>query len=433
MSGSGARGASDRADAAFDRAFELAPRLFHEIGMRTRADRGVTRAPYDSGESAALEILSAEACAHGLQVGTDAAANLYMTVPGAEPESPCLIIGSHLDSVPNGGNYDGLAGVVAGLVVAAALCTANERPRRDLIVLGLRGEENAWFGVQHIGSRAALGELPPELLDQARRIDTGRTLESHMAEAGCDLVAVREGRAALHNDAIHRYYELHIEQGPMLESLGRAVGVVTQIRGNRRYPDARCVGAYGHSGTVPRPLRHDAVAATAELVTEMNRRWEASELAGVDLVLTFGRFFTDPSAHGVTVIPGDVRFSFDARSHSPEALDEVERQLGAVGADVEARHGVRFEWGTSSGRGPVAMDPAARGELTAACGRLGIEPVSLASGADHDASDFIRAGVPAGMIFVRSYGGSHNPDEHMELEDFRSATRVLLETVLATR
>ena len=113
MSGSGARGASDRADAAFDRAFELAPRLFHEIGMRTRADRGVTRAPYDSGESAALEILSAEACAHGLQVGTDAAANLDMTVPGAEPESPCLIIGSHLDSVPNGGNYDGLAGVVA--------------------------------------------------------------------------------------------------------------------------------------------------------------------------------------------------------------------------------------------------------------------------------------------------------------------------------
>jgi N-carbamoyl-L-amino-acid hydrolase len=352
-----------------------------------------------------------------------------MILPGLDRKRAGVVIGSHLDSVPRGGNYDGLAGVVAGLVVATAMARLGCAPAQDLIIMGIRAEESAWFGTQHVGSRAALGLLAPALLDSARRIDTGRSLGSHMEAAGIDTGAIREGRAWLTNKTTRSYLELHIEQGPILDNRNLAVGIVTGIRGNVRCPEVHCRGQYAHSGAVPRELRRDAVSATTALVGEMERYWSDAERAGEDMVITFGRFFTDPQLHNLTTIPGELTFSFDARSRSAATLNGIKKALLASANEIAHRTSVEFAWQPFSQSAPVDMDAALSTVLAEACERVGVPTMQLPSGAGHDAQDFVEAGIPSAMIFVRNTNGSHNPDEHLAMDDLRTGTRVLFEAV----
>jgi len=400
--------------------------LFEEIGTRTRRGEGICRPSYGDGEQAAADVLAAAARAMGLEVASDFAGNLYMTCAGADRGTGRYVLGSHLDSVPNGGNFDGLAGVVAGLVAIAALRYANVQLPRDVTVMGIRAEENAWFGAQHIGSRLALGIFEPDLLDSARRIDTGRTLGEHIAEAGFDIGAIRRKQRFLVPDQIAAFIELHIEQGPLLESRGVPLGIVTAIRGNVRCADIRCVGRYDHSGTVPRELRRDAVLAAAELATEMDRLWQEWIGDGHDLVLTFGKFGTDPSAHSITTIPGEVRFSFDARSHSCDTLSTIKSELLRRAGDIGRRRGVEFRFGRFSASEPAPMNAHLRARLASGAAELGLEFLEMPSGAGHDAADFALAGVPAAMVFVRNANGSHNPAEDMRIEDFALGVELLL-------
>ena len=207
-------------DRAVEKLLPLAASLFDEIGRRTTVAGGIRRAPFDSGEQIAADAVAAAARDLGLSVTSDLAGNVHMKWLATPETTELCLVGSHLDSVPRGGNFDGLAGVVAGLTAVAALRDIGLRPSREIVVLGIRGEENAWFACQHIGSRIALGLFDRTLLDRARRTDTGLTLADHIARAGIDLEPIREGVRSIEPRTVRCFVEIHIEQGRMLEERG---------------------------------------------------------------------------------------------------------------------------------------------------------------------------------------------------------------------
>jgi beta-ureidopropionase / N-carbamoyl-L-amino-acid hydrolase len=403
----------------------LAREIFDALESQTHDGIGITRASYGSGEQAARDIMAQAAERLSMTVEDDAAGNVYMTLAGEDRSAAPIIIGSHLDSVAQGGNFDGAAGVVSGLVACAGLRDAGITPPRDIRVMGIRAEESAWFGVSYIGSRSALGTLPDGALDDARRADTGRSLADHMAEAGCNPRALRDGAVFMKPEALHAYLEVHIEQGPVLEEAGFPVGVVTGIRGNRRLPNARCVGEYSHCGGVPRGHRRDAVIATAELVGALDGIWDQCDADGRDFAFTIGKFFTDAEWHAMTKIAGAVEFSLDMRSLDGVFIEAMTSRVRELAAEIAARRGVTFELGEFTRAAPGPMDPAIKAGMLAGVAELGLPAMEIASGASHDAAAFAAAGVPTQMLFIRNANGSHNPDEAMEIPDFMAATRLL--------
>jgi N-carbamoyl-L-amino-acid hydrolase len=403
---------------------DLARAMFCELEEHTRVGRGITRDTYGAGENFAHRLAEQTARSLGLEVATDAALNLYMTLPGRDRDLPCFVTGSHMDSVPQGGNYDGAAGVVAGLSAVAGLKAQGIVPQRDVAVMAIRGEEAAWFNSSYIGSHAAFGKLAIEALDVPRS-DTGRSLAEHMGEAGCDVAALRQGRGHLRPQAIAAFVEVHIEQGPVLEQAGLPVGVVTGIRGCLRHRDARCLGEYAHSGAAPRLLRHDAVAATAELVYRLGQACIQMEGAGADLVFTVGQFNTDAAVAAPSKVAGETRFVLDFRGLEEAVMRDASTAAGRLAEEIGTRHKVRFALGEALYSYPAAMDLGLRRRLLGLAGDLDIPTMELASGAGHDAAVFATVGVPTGMIFIRNSNGSHNPDEAMELADFGLAAGLL--------
>ncbi|HTW29569.1 MAG TPA: Zn-dependent hydrolase [Acetobacteraceae bacterium] len=407
----------------------LAERLFAALAARSRDGEGVTREAYGPGERMAHALVGEAAAALGLEVRPDHAGNLHMTLPGRDRAAKRIVLGGHLDSVRQGGNYDGAAGVLAGLAVAAGLRSAEIVPRCDLTVLAIRAEEaGSWFPFSFPGSRAALGILPPDALG-VRRLDTGRTLAEHMREEGFDPEAVRAGRRSLGPDTVAAFVELHIEQGPVLDAAEIPVGIVTATPGSRRFRAARVQGEYGHSGAVPRALRRDAAIAAAELAFRLDEAWAELEAEGHALVCTFCVLATGEAA-GFTKIAGEARFQLDLRSTDPDSVDALRGALDRLVAEIAARRGVTFELGPESGAEGCAMDAGVQAGLKAAARSLGIPARSMPSGGGHDAASFIAAGIPAGMLFVRNQNGSHNPREAMRREDFAAACAVLTRWVM---
>lgn len=402
----------------------LANRLFAALRRLPSDGVGITRAAYGPGEQAAHELVRAEAEALGLETAVDAAGNLLMTLPGTDRALPALVMGSHLDTVANAGEFDGTAGVLAALAVVAGLSQAGRMPPRDVVAVVVRAEEaGSWFPTSFPGSRALLGTLPPDALE-VRRLDTGRTLAAHMAAAGFDPEAVRRGAALLPPSRVAAYLELHIEQGPVLDTAGIPVGIVTGIPGSRRLRDARCVGEYNHSGATPRRFRRDAAIAVAELAVALDAFWQELELSGRALVVTFCVLATGAEA-GFTKIAGEARFELDVRAVDPAAVDAVFAELHRLIPRIESRRGVRFDLGAESGSRATPMDAGLQTALADAASRAGVPFRIMPSGGGHDAVAFAQAGVPAGMLFVRNQGGSHSPREAMRFEDFAAACRVM--------
>lgn len=401
----------------------LAPRLFDALRHATADGIGVTRAAYGDGERVAHALVRAEAERIGLEARADHAGNLLMTLPGQDRSASRVVIGSHLDSVPVGGNFDGAAGVLAGLAVAAGMRGAGFVPRRDLVVAAVRAEEaGAWFPASYPGSRAALGTMVPGDLD-VRRLDSGRTLRDHMAAEGFDPGAVLKGARSLDPATLAAYLELHIEQGPVLDAEGIPVGIVTGIPGSRRFRAGRVLGEYSHSGAVPRPYRRDAAVALAELAYKLDEAWGRLEAEGHRMVCTFCVLGTAPEA-GFTRIAGEARFQLDMRSVDHGSLDALAAELHRLVPAIEARRGITIDLGPESGSTASAMDPGIQRGLHDAAAALGIPARSMASGGGHDAAAFAQAGVPSGMLFIRNQNGSHNPHEAMRMEDFDDACRV---------
>lgn len=414
---------------AVDARMPMAARLLEDIRAGSRDGDGVTRASYGAGEQMAHAHVRRAATEIGLDVTTDAAGNLYATLPGSDRAASRWISGSHLDSVPQGGNFDGAAGAVAALTALAALKDIGVRTAGDLVAMAIRAEEcSSWFTGHHgghLGSRAALGLLKAEELETAVHIGTGRTFGQSIDDAGFDSLAVRTAPPALSPGSTRGFVELHIEQGPVLAHAGLPVGIVTSIRGNLRFRDAACLGAYSHSGAVPQELRQDAVLATSEFVHRLDDTCSGIRDQGGDVVFTVGRLHTDAAADSLSKVPGEVRFTIDIRSQDLPVLQRLGAAVDALAAEIGGRRNVRFELGRRSLSEPTRMDEGARARLVEGARRLQIPARELACGAGHDAADFARAGIPACMIFVRNTGESHNPDEHMELDDFRHGARLL--------
>ncbi len=399
----------------------LAASLFDALDLATRGEHGIVRDSYGAGEQAAHDLMRAAAAAMDLEVAIDAIGNLLMTLPGVERSAPRVLMGSHLDSAPHGGNFDGAAGVVAGLSALSGLRSAGIVPRVDLTVMGIRAEESSWFDVSYLGSGGAFGLLDPECL-AVRRSDDGRTLEEALRARGFEPAAIRERRRLLDPAGIRAYLELHIEQGPTLVERGLPAAVVTAVRGCRRFRTARCYGRYGHSGTVTRAYRQDAVAATVALLHHLETVWVQYENAGADLVFTAGELSTDPSLHAPSKVAGETRFVLDIRSVTEATMAEFAAAARTAADRLGADYRVRFELGETTDSPAAVMDTRLRASLMRHLDR----PFEMASGAGHDAATFAKVGIPTAMIFVRNDHGSHNADESMDLADFAVATRALM-------
>nr|WP_277819158.1 hydantoinase/carbamoylase family amidase [Pseudoroseomonas vastitatis] len=385
---------------------------------------GITREAYGPGERMAHALARREAEALGLEVSVDPVGNLHMTLPGADRTAKRVLLGSHLDSVPNGGNFDGAAGVLAGLAAVAGLRRAGFAPARDITVIATRAEEaGAWFPTSYPGSRGALGRLKPEEL-QVLRQDTGRSLAEHMREEGFDPNFAARGEAVVTPANTAAFLELHIEQGPVLDAEAVPVGIVTGIPGSRRLRQGRVLGEYNHSGGTPRRFRRDAAMALAELAVALDEEWARLETLGHRLVCTFCTLATTAEA-GFTKIPGEATFMLDVRSVNPASVDAVFAEIARQVPAIEARRGVRFELGPETGSLASPMDAGIRHSLAEAATALGIPYLEMASGGGHDAAAFAAAGIPSAMLFVRNQNGSHNPHEAMRMEDFAAGCAVV--------
>lgn len=415
-------------DAALTAGGVLAGRLLETLAQATTDAPGITRVAYGPGERFAHDLMREEAEKLGAVARVDAAGNLYLTLRGRDPALLAIVIGSHLDSVPHGGNFDGAAGVVAGLAVMAELVGQGVQSQRDLIVLATRAEEAVWFPLSYPGSQAALGLLEPQALE-AKRSDSGRTLADHMREEGFDPDAVRRGVPGIDASRIAAFVEVHIEQGPRLVAAGVPVGIVTGIAGGFRYVDAKCFGAYAHSGAEPRFARHDSVLGFADLVAGLEAEWDALERDGHESTITFGRVQSDPTQHGGSRVLGEVGFTLDVRSAEAVVLERIEARLHALFAEVGTKRGVTFEAGPRFTWEPATMSPALIARLDRAAADLQMPAPHVPSGAGHDAASFAGAGIPTAMLFVRNENGSHNPHEAMEIADLDQAIRLLLRFV----
>jgi beta-ureidopropionase / N-carbamoyl-L-amino-acid hydrolase len=399
--------------------------LFDQLRQDGLDEPGVSRDSYGPGEQRAHATLTKAAEALGLEISHDDAANLYMTLPGRDRGAPVVVIGSHLDSVPHGGNFDGAAGVLAGIATVTALRSMGLTPECDIVVMGIRAEESVWFQVSYIGSRGSLGTLPDGALD-VRRVDTGRTLADHIAECRGNPDALRARARHFDPSRVRAYLELHIEQAPSLVEARIPVAICTGIPGNFRFPEARIEGRPDHVGT-PRRFRHDAATAGAEFAMALDSLWADYDERKIPMACTLGRFHTNAAEHGLTIVPGSFHFSLDVRAYDEAILAELDEKVGRIIDGIEQRRAVRFHLGPKARAAVGLVDPGIKTGLELAASTQGIPVLHIGSPASHDAAAFGAAGVPMGMIFVRNENGSHNPFEAMEIEDFLDGSTVLIQ------
>lgn len=408
---------------------QLSIDLFAQLRDASRDGIGVSRETYGASETAAFERIEQHARDAGLETRWDAARNLIIRLPGQNTGLPSVATGSHLDSVPMGGNYDGAAGVVAGL---ASLLAAQETgvPLRNMELYALRGEESAWFGGPcYFGSRALFGGLKTE--DFASPHRNGRkTLEDSMRETGADIELLKQGATLIDATALACWFELHIEQGPVLIAREKPIGLVTGIRGNVRHRRVICKGEAAHSGAVPRWLRHDAVLAMSDLLVRIDEHWRVLLEWGEDLVVTAGVVETNPAEHAVSRVPGEVTFALEYRSQDSKTLENFATLIQSECDQIAAKRGVTFDLGPPSFTESAQMSPHIITLLESICAAHKIPNEIMPSGAGHDSSVFANAGIPAAMIFVRNDKGSHNPHEAMDYDDFFLATQVLSQAML---
>jgi len=400
----------------------LAARLFDDLRARSFDGVGITREAYGPGERMAHALVREAAEALGLDCTADPVGNLHMVLSGSDPAAPRIVLGSHLDSVPQGGNFDGAVGVLAGLAAVAGLKAAGIVPRCDVAVMAIRAEEaGAWFPTSYPGSRGALGRLPAGEL-AIRNMVTGRTLAEHMVEEGFDPGFVARGERVLSAENVAAFVEVHIEQGPVLDAEAIPVGIVTGIPGSRRHRAGRVHGQWNHSGGTPRRYRADAAIALAEFAVALDDAWGRLEAEGHKMVCTFCTLATSAEA-GFTKIAGEAGFMLDIRSVDPRSVDALFEDMHRLVPLIESRRGVRFDMGPETGSIAAPMDAGLRAGLRAAAQDVPV--LEMASGGGHDAAAFAAAGIPAAMLFVRNQNGSHNPAEAMRMEDFDAACRVL--------
>ena len=354
----------------------------------------------------------------GMSARLDAMGNCVGRYEGLQPGAPCLLLGSHLDTVRDAGRYDGMLGVISAIECVARLHDTQRRLPFAVEVIGFGDEEGVRFGATLLGSRAVAGTFDGGLLDKADA--HGVTLREAMREFGLDPAAIAS--AARSSAEILAYVELHIEQGPVLEASGLPVGVVTAINGGNRF-EITLAGMAGHAGTVPMRLRRDALAAAAECILAAER------VAGAmpQVVATVGRIEALPGA--MNVIPGRVRFSLDVRAPTDERRHDAIAALRAEFDAIAARRRIEVAWSALWEAKTAPCDASLQEQIARAIAAEGIEVQRLPSGAGHDGMALIDL-APIGMLFVRCKEGiSHNPAESVTEADVATGARALLRVI----
>ena len=343
----------------------------------------------------------------GAEVTVDAAGNLRGLYVGEQPSSTRLLVGSHLDTVPNAGAYDGVLGVVLATAVIEAL--EGQRLPFGIEIIGFSDEEGVRFGTPFLGSRALVGRLDEELLN--REDAAGISIRTAIEDFGLDPREIPLAR--LQTDTL-AYLEFHIEQGPVLDSLACPLGVVEAIVGQTRM-DLRFVGRANHAGTTPMHLRHDALTAAAEWTVAVERAAQSEP----NLVATVGRVEAKPGA--ANVIAGEARVSLDVRHKSDDVRRHATEALLRQAEEIAERRGLSFQSNILLKQNAVAMGPFLVDQVEEAIRKTGCEPHRMVSGAGHDAM-VLAEKLPSAMIFLRSPEGiSHDPAESVLLEDVEKA------------
>jgi N-carbamoyl-L-amino-acid hydrolase len=359
----------------------------------------------------------------GLMVGIDAAGNMIGHLAGMDPDSGTIMIGSHSDTVPNGGRFDGTAGVIAGLEVVLSLRERGIKLRHNLEIVDFLAEEPSDFGLSCVGSRGMAGKLVSSMLDYTG--PGGERLSAAIARMGG---APEKLGKVLRKDMV-AFFELHIEQGSVLERSSIDVGVVSGIAGVTRL-EVIFEGSADHAGTTPMHLRRDASIAAAQTILFVNSLAQRIANQGRGhFVATSGVVEVAPNA--ANVVPRSARIIIDARAEERQAMDRfivaVKREVAVI-AEASA---VRLECcNILSDSNPVACDPGLRAVLRHAARDLGLSTLDMASGAGHDAA-FMASIAPAAMVFIPSVDGkSHRPDEWSEPSALAAGAATLFEAIL---
>jgi allantoate deiminase len=343
----------------------------------------------------------------GVKVRIDAAGNLRAVYPGETAATSRLLIGSHLDTVPNAGAYDGILGVLLGLALLKGL--QGRRLPFAIEIVGFSEEEGVRFGIPFIGSRALVGRLDEDLLNACD--SSGVAVRKVIEEFGLNPSEI--GDAFLHDD-IFGYVEFHIEQGPVLEKLGLPMAAVDAIAGQSRL-EFFFEGRANHAGTTPMNLRFDAMAGAAEWIMAVER--EAKNIA--ELVATVGSVRTVPGASNV--ICGEARLSLDVRHREDAVRTRAVTEMIRHAEETAQRRGLSMRYSTRMNQPAVGMDPLLTRQVENAIRNSGAEPHHMVSGGGHDAM-IMAEKVPSAMIFLRTPGGiSHHPAESIAVGDVQKA------------
>lgn len=384
---------------------------------------GIDRVPFSPAERAARDFFATRARAAGLEVRTDGAANLSACLHSPRA-TQTLLTGSHLDTVPHGGRFDGALGVIGALEALRTIREAGLNLAYDLEAIAFTDEEGRLGELT--GSRALAGTLSPSDLDAFLAVvaSTPEHLAAMQAEVPGGLT--QQGVMAARRDAqsIAAYVELHIEQGPQLEHLGLPIGLVEAIFGRRAYV-VLFYGRSDHAGTTPLPLRADAAVAAAHFVAQVH------ELVRDEFpvaVATCGNIQVQPGVYNV--VPNRVEVWLEFRAADESTLETLDARIRQIAAQVASAAKVQLELRPNGGLRPTPMHEEVKEAIAASCAHLGLPYYRLASGALHDAHSLAQQ-VPSGMIFVPSKGGrSHCPDEMTEREHLVAGVNVLLHTLL---
>lgn len=390
-----------------------------EIG-RNKSSGGITRLSFTEEERAAKNMVASYMKEANLAVREDAVGNLIGRREGSDPEAPVILIGSHVDSVYDGGTFDGPLGVLAGVEVLQAMDEQDLTTKHPVEVIAFTDEEGARFGFGMIGSRALAGSLKDsdlELTDEA-----GVSIAEAMEQQG--LVPESIDAAARAEGSVKAYVEVHIEQGKVLESQSLPVGVVEGIA-SILWSRLVVSGEAGHAGTNPMDIRRDALAAASQIMQVIKH--EARETGTT--VGTVGQLEVSPG--GINIIPGEVSFTLDLRDLNEQVRDDTEQQILDSSKKLCSERGVTLSSEVLLRVGAAPCSEIVRDAIVEACQKLDFEPFTLPSGAGHDAMH-LKDLCPIGMIFARSKDGiSHNPAEWSSKEDCAASASVLYETVLS--
>ncbi|WP_090927834.1 M20 family metallo-hydrolase [Salibacterium qingdaonense] len=390
----------------------------NQIGKTSAA--GLYRLAYTKEEQDALDIFRGLCEKEEMSVREDAAGNLIARREGTA-DVPAVAIGSHLDTVYAGGQYDGTLGVLAGLEVIHRLNEKNIQTTHPVEVIVFRAEESSRFGTATIGSKLMSGKADPAKLASLKDKD-GITFPEAVEQAGFSFEQLTKAKRP--QTDIKTFMELHIEQGPVLENKQRSVGIVTGIAAPLRLR-VLVEGKASHSGTTSMDMRKDALTGASELILELESA--ARNEKDNHTVATVGSIEASPGA--MNVIPGQCRFDVDIRSTDTASRERVYERFVQAAGHIEKTRGLSTQMQTLAEETPVPLSSQVQDCLKEVCSNLNLTPVFMPSGAGHDVMNMAQK-WPSGLLFVPSVNGlSHHPDEFTALTHMVEAVDVLEQAV----